>query len=327
MIRSRERWVLMAVGVACALGIAACANSDGDGYAGYVEGEYVYLAAPQAGYLRSLEAPRGTRVAAGQAVFAVSAEPDAQALAEAEARAGSARQRLENLREPRRPPEIAALEANLRAAEASQRLARTQLQQQEALAAKNFVSQARVDEARAAEAQAQAQAEAVRQQIATYRATLGRQAEVRGAQADLDAAVALAAQKRWLLERKIVVAPAAGEVSDTYYRPGEWVAAGAPVASLLPDNRRRLRFFVPETAVAGIRPGQAVEARCDGCTSPIRATVDFVSPRAEYTPPVIYSRGSREKLVFRVEAAPAAEQAPGLLPGLPVEVRLAGAPR
>ena len=59
----------------------------------------------------------------------------------------------------------------------------------------------------------------------------------------------------------------------------------------------------------------------------IRENLDFVSPRAEYTPPVIYSRGSREKLVFRVEAAPAAEQAPGLLPGLPVEVRLAGAPR
>jgi HlyD family secretion protein len=37
---------------------------------------------------------------------------------------------------------------------------------------------------------------------------------------------------------------------------------------------------------------------------------------------VIYSRGSREKLVFRVEAAPDAQQAASLRPGLPVDVRL-----
>jgi HlyD family secretion protein len=101
------------------------------------------------------------------------------------------------------------------------------------------------------------------------------------------------------------------------------VPAGAAVASLLPDRRRRLRFFVPETALAALRPGQAVEAACDGCAAPIRATVDFIAPQAEYTPPVIYSRGSREQLVFRVEAAPAPAQAAGLRPGLPLDVRLA----
>jgi HlyD family secretion protein len=95
------------------------------------------------------------------------------------------------------------------------------------------------------------------------------------------------------------------------------------VASLLPDDRRRIRFFVPETIVAQIHPGRMVEATCDGCAAPIRARIDFVAPQAEYTPPVIYSRGSREKLVFRVEAVPAPEQAATLRPGLPVDVRLA----
>jgi HlyD family secretion protein len=125
-----------------------------------------------------------------------------------------------------------------------------------------------------------------------------------------------------VVERKAVSAPAAGEVTETYYRPGEWVPAGAAVASLLPDNRRKLRFYVPETALAGLKPGQAVEAACDGCAQPIRASIDFIAPQAEYTPPVIYSRGSREKLVFRIEAAPAPEQAASLRPGLPVDVRL-----
>ncbi|HJW26965.1 MAG TPA: HlyD family efflux transporter periplasmic adaptor subunit [Rhodocyclaceae bacterium] len=307
-----------------AVALAACGNGQPPAYQGYVEGEFVYLAAPQSGYLKSLDLPRGSRVQAGQAVFAVAADPDSDALAEAEARADSARERVENLREPRRQPEIGALEANLRAAEASFALARTRLARQEALARQNFVSPANVDEARSAHDQARAQVEAARQQLATYRATLGRLPEVRGAQADLQAARAQSAQKRWLVDRKTVAAPAAGEVADTYYRPGEWVPAGSPVASLLPDGRRRLRFYVPETALAGLKPGLAVEAKCDGCATPIRATIDFISPQAEYTPPVIYSRGSREKLVFRVEAAPAGEQAANLRPGLPVDVRLAG---
>lgn len=309
--------------IVLALLVVGCNKDVATGYQGYVEGEYLYLAAPQAGYLKSLDAARGSRVRAGQAIFAVATDPDEQALAEAEAKAGAAREKVENLKEPRRAPEIAALEANLQAALASQRLAQTRLRQQESLARAKYVSQAALDEARSAFEQTSAQVEASRQQLATYRSTLGRQAEVRGAEADVRAAAAQAEQKRWVVERKAVTAPTAGEVTEIYYRPGEWVPAGAAVASVLPDERRRLRFFVPETALAAMRPGVKIEAGCDGCAEPIVATVDFVAAQAEYTPPVIYSRGSREKLVFRVEAVPSPEQATMLRPGLPVDVRLA----
>jgi len=302
--------------------LTACGNSGGEGFPGYIEGEYLYLAAPQAGYLEALIAPRGSRVSPQAPVFSVGADPDRQSLQEAEARAVAARERLRNLDAPRRTSEVATMEAQLRATEAALGLSASQLRQQETLASKHFVSAARLDEARAAYARDAAQADAARQQLATYRAALGRQPELRAAEADIQAAQAQVALKRWQVEKKTVTAPAAGEIADTYYRPGEWVPAGAAVASLLPDARRRLRFFVPETAVAPIVPGRAVEAHCDGCAAPIRAVVDFVAPQTEYTPPVIYSRGSREKLVFRVEAAPTPEQAAQLRPGLPVGVKL-----
>lgn len=309
--------------IVIAFSLPGCQRSEETSYQGYAEGEYLYLAAPQAGYLKTLDAPRGSRVSPGQALFALAGDPDDQVLAEAEAKTGAAREKVQNLKEPRRASEIAALEANQRAAEAALRLANIQLQQQESLAARNFVSRAKVDEVRSARDQATAQVESAKQQIATYRTALGRQAEVRGAEADLSAAAAQAAQKRWLVERKTLSAPAPGEIVESYYRPGEWVPAGAPVLSLLPDNRRRLRFFVPETIVAKLHPGDPIEARCDGCASPIQARIDFISAQAEYTPPVIYSRGSREKLVFRVDAVPAPEQASLVRPGLPVDVRLA----
>jgi HlyD family secretion protein len=295
-----------------------------DRYQGYVEGEYLYLASPQAGFLESLEAPRGMRVQAGQRLFSISPDPDLQALSQAEAQAISARERVKNLKAPRRAPEIAALEAQQNAAEAGLRLSEAQLSRQQRLAAEKFIAAAQVDEARAARDRDAAQVDALKQQIATYQSALGRRAEVGGAEADLQAAQAQVAQKRWQVERKSVAAPADGEIAETYYRPGEWVSAGAPVASLLPDGRRRLRFFVPETVVAKLAPGQGVTAACDGCDKPIHARIDFIAAEAEYTPPVIYSQGSREKLVFRVEAVPeAVDEARRLRPGLPVDVRLA----
>lgn len=313
---------LLAAAVLAAL-LGGCGKEDHGSYQGYIEGEYLYLAAPLAGYLNTLDAARGSRIAAGAPVFSVAAEPEQQGLREAEARETGAREKLRNLSEPHRPPEVAAMEAQLRVAEAALQLSERQLQQQESLAAKGYISSARLDEVRAARARDAAQVDAARQQLATFRATLGRVPEMRGAEADVDAARAQVAQKRWEVEKKVVAAPVAGEIADTYFRQGEWVPAGQPVASLLPDTLRRIRFFVPETVVANIRPGITVEATCDGCARPIRGTVNFVAPQAEYTPPVIYSRGSREKLMFRVEAVPAAEQAAALRPGLPIDVRLA----
>ncbi|MFA5915548.1 MAG: HlyD family efflux transporter periplasmic adaptor subunit [Burkholderiales bacterium] len=304
--------------------LAGCGKQSNDSYQGYIEGEYLYLAAPQAGYLDTLQAARGKRVAAGAAVFAVAADQEQQGLREAEAHELAAREKLRNLSEPHRPPEVAAIEAQLRVAQAALQLSETQLRQQEALAAKGFVSAARLDEVRAARARDAAQVDAAREQLATFRATLGRAPEMRGAAADVEAARAQVAQMRWQVEKKIVTAPAGGQIADTYYRQGEWVPAGQPVASLLPDNMRRIRFFVPETVVARIHPGSVIEASCDACAGTIRGTVDFVAPQAEYTPPVIYSRGSREKLMFRVEAVPAPEQAAALRPGLPVDVHLTG---
>jgi HlyD family secretion protein len=59
-----------------------------------------------------------------------------------------------------------------------------------------------------------------------------------------------------------------------------------------------------------------VRFACDGCPNGLTATIDFVSPRAEFTPPVIYSRESRDRLVYLVEARPSVR----LLPGQPVDV-------
>jgi HlyD family secretion protein len=150
-------------------------------------------------------------------------------------------------------------------------------------------------------------------------------------QALLTAQHAAAARQRgleqadWRFAQKQQAAPASGLVYDTYFRPGEWVPAGAPVLSVLPPEYMKVRFFVPEGDLGKMQVGTPLEIRMDGLAGPLEGKVSFVSPQAEYTLPIIYSRENRGKLVYLVEASLGAEGARQLHPGAPVEVRLKSA--
>jgi HlyD family secretion protein len=111
-------------------------------------------------------------------------------------------------------------------------------------------------------------------------------------------------------------------VSDTLFARGEWVPAGAPVVTLLPPGNVKVRFYVPEAQLGSVRVGQKVSVACDGCPRAVEAAIAFIAPQPEYTPPVIYSRENRARLVFMVEARPSPADAAALHPGQPVDVRL-----
>jgi HlyD family secretion protein len=127
-------------------------------------------------------------------------------------------------------------------------------------------------------------------------------------------------QTDWSFEQKKQAAPQAGLVYDTLYRQGEWVAAGKPVVALLPPQNIKVRAFVPETRVGSIHYGDTAQVTVDGVQNPFVGKVSYISPRAEYTPPVIYSRESRAKLVFMVESVFDSQVSANLHPGQPVDV-------
>ena len=141
------------------------------------------------------------------------------------------------------------------------------------------------------------------------------EANVRTLEAALEAA-------QWNLAQKSQAAPQAGLVFDTLYREGEWVPPGRPVVVLLPPGNIKVRAFVPETRVHGLHPGDEVRVIVDGAAVPLPGRISFISPHAEYTPPVIYSRENRSKLVFMIEATVDPNTAATLHPGQPVDVRL-----
>ncbi len=308
--------------VAVALALGACSPASSPPLQGYVEGEYVLVAAPAAGTLEKLFVSRGQIVEAGSPIFRLEhANEDAARLQAAE-QLRMARERLANLEGSRRPPEIEAAAEQAKQAQAAQELSTLQLKQQERLFAAGFISKAQMDAARASYDRDVARFAEVRAQTRLAKESIGRTAEIRAARADVEAARAALAQADWRLEQRSAAAAAKALVQDTYFVEGEWVPAGRPIASLLPPGNIKVRFFVPETQIGGLKQGAAISLRCDGCAHPIAAAISYISPQAEYTPPVIYSKESRAKLVFMVEARPGLADAPLLHPGQPVDVGL-----
>lgn len=276
---------------------------------GYVEGETLFLAAPVAGTVSSISVVEGDRVEAGQHVFTI--DPASLSAQSEQARAQVAEARTQ----------IAAAEANAQQAQAEVSAAAAELERARSdlnrlLAVRRndpaAVAGKDVDTAQAAMREATARLNAARD---TARA---RRAQVAAARAQTEQARGGAREVQIRVDQLSPPAPADARVEDVYFQPGEWVAANQPVVGLLPDDRVKIRFFVPEQEVARYRPGRNVRFGCDGCAGRQPARIRYVSPRPEFTPPVIFSRDSRDRLVFMVEALPARRA--GLMPGLPVDV-------
>ena len=301
--------------------LAGCQKPAGDSLQGYVEGEFVLLASPYAGQLQKLHVRRGDRVEAGKPVFALEQEAERAARLEAQEKLKTARARLDNLFAARRPDEIQALRAELTQARATRDLSASQLDQQRKLLKEGFTSQARYDEALRSLERDAGRVKEAEAQLRNALQPVGRDDERKAAEGDVAAAQASLAQAAWRLDQKSVAAPLAALVQDTYFVEGEWVPAGRPVASLLPPGNVKLRFYVPETILGAIQPGREIEAGCDGCPQPIAARVSYISSQAEYTPPVLYTREQRSKLMYLIEARPDPARAAGLRPGQPVDIR------
>lgn len=304
--------------LALTLVCSACAPATKPELHGYVEGEYVRVAAPFAGQLTVLSVQRGMPVVAGAALFALEQVNEKAVRLEAGERLQSAMARLANLQKGKRADEVSAVEAQLAQARASAKLSQTQLQRDERLVKERFIAPERLDQARAARDRDQAHVAELAAQLRVTKQS-ARPDEINAARAEVKASQASVDQAQWRLEQKSVKAPVSGLVQDTIYSAGEWVPAGMPVVSLLPPANIKIRFFIPEPLLAKFKIGQALQVACDGCAK-LSAQLSYVSTQAEYTPPVIYSNEARAKLVYMAEARLTPEDAVKLHPGQPVDI-------
>ena len=261
------------------VGLTGCGQNDDRAWLGYAEGDTAFVAAPQAGWVADLRVERGADVKLGDMLFTL--DDTAQAASRDQAQA-----------------QIAQAQGQMGQARASLELARKELVRQQGLLRAGATSRQALDQAKSA-----------------YDTAAALVAQINAAGQQARATLTGAAYQ---LSERVVVSRTAGRVQDVFFRPGEYAPAMTPVVSILPPGNVYVRFFVPETEFAKVHLGQKISIHCDGCGRDIAATVSFIAAQEEFTPPVIFSVGNREKLVFKVEA-----RAPGglaLHPGQPVDV-------
>jgi HlyD family secretion protein len=301
-------------------GLTGCDRRDSGIIQGYVEGEYVYVASPLAGQLQKLHVRRGDQAKEGDMLFELDNIPEKAAVEEAQRRLNQSKATLEDMTKGRRPTEMAALEAQLGQMRAALTFAETELRRQQRLAGTGATSKDDLDRAINQHDQNKHRVAELEAELQT--AKLGqREDQITAAEAEMKARAATLEKANWDLAQKQQKAPKSGVVFDTLFREGEWVAAGRPVVALLPPANVKVRAFIPEPEIGSVQHGDKMEVSFDGASGPMVGTVSFISPQAEFTPPVIYSRESRSKLVFMIELMFDQEVAATLNPGQPVDVR------
>ncbi len=285
---------------------------------GYVEGEPLYPAAALPGRLIEIRVQRGDVVSAGELLFTIDPARGEAQLNQALAELAAATALAADTRRGLRASELAAIEAQLAASQARLTEAQQTLGRTQPLAEAGAASMAQLDTATAAREAAAAQVESIRRQLQTAR--LGaRQDQIKAADERVHQAQAAVKAARATLDDQTQLAPVSGRIEEVFFQKGEWTPANQPVLSLIPDGRVRLRFFVPQGEVASYAVGRELAFGCDGCPEGLTARITYVSPRPEFTPPVIYSRDTRDRMVFLVEALPEGEAR--LAPGQPIDVK------
>ena len=307
--------------VAIASALGACGKGPPPGHQGYIEGEFVNVAAPIAGRLDRLHVKRGDTVAPGAPLFALESVNESAAQRQAKEQLEAAEAELADLRVGKRREEQDVTRAKLAEAQAEAQKSALRLERDEAQFLIGGIASQQLDDSRAAHAANLSRVRQLESELMVGDLP-GRSEQVRAQTAQVAAARAALEQAQWTLDQKSISATVGGRVHDTLYREGEWVAPGSPVVRMLPPGNIKVRFFVPESLVGAIAPGRAAIVRCDGCEADVPVQVTYVSADAEFTPPVIYSNETRAKLVFMIEARPEPADAEKLRPGQPVSVTL-----
>jgi HlyD family secretion protein len=320
-------WVM---GVVAAV-VPGMGQSSAPAWNGYVEVDYVYAAAASAGTIASILVREGQQVRQGDVLFVLEqGQQQAQlAVAQAQADAAAAQVKaaqatLANLKTGARPEELQVTEASLKQAEANLSLASQTLARTQDLFAKGNVPKSQLDQAQTSFDAAQAAVNQLKAQLTVAQLPArddqsdAAEANVAAAQGSEAAAKAAVNNAAAALADRTVKAPEAARIERLFFKAGEVAGAGVPVASLSGADAMKVEFYVNEADRQTLTLGQQVGVTCDGCAAGLTATISHFASDPQFTPPIIYSRDERSRLVFLTEATMDAED--GILPGQPVSV-------
>jgi HlyD family secretion protein len=299
----------------------SCSKENAKIYSGYVEAKLLYLSNPHGGKLQELPVSRGQAIKTSQKLFVLDPNPEQLDFENSQSAINEAVSNLKNLETGMRSTEIAAIEAQIEQVTKELAFYEKEADRYKKLFGKGATSHKSYDEASRNYFTTKARLTRLQADLGTAKLP-ARPDLINAAMARVAGAKANSSKIDWILSQKSETSPQDGVIYDTYYDIGEYVPPGKAIVSLLVPNNIKVIFYVPQSDLSHLTVNQSLELRCDNCNASVPAKIQFISQVAEYTPPVIYSENSREKLVFKVEAAFSSPSSTALLPGQPVDIYL-----
>jgi len=292
--------------------------------AGTVEATTADLGFQAPGRIATVDVDEGARVSAGDLIAKLDvAELDARRAA-AVAQLETARAQLRELERGARPEELAQARAAVVAADQKLEEARRDLDRTRRLEAGGAVSREALERVETAHVVAQTQAAQAREQLRLVQ-TGPRSERIEAARAQVAAAEAMVAQVDATLSNASIVAPFAGVVTVRHREPGETVAAGQPVVTLMNPADRWVRIYVREDRVGRVALGQPARITTDSHRdTEFSGRVVHIASEAEFTPRNVQTEEERVKLVYAVKVQVTGDDALALKPGVPADVVLLG---
>ncbi|GAB1582811.1 secretion protein HlyD [Phyllobacterium phragmitis] len=288
---------------------------------GNVDIRQVQLGFRVAGRIKEVLVDEGDAVKAGDVLARLDAAPAEDNVRAAEANVAGLTATLEKLQAGPRQAEIAQAQALYTESLADLQNAEQAFERARQLRPGGAISQAGVDQAKAARDMASARSQSALEALRLLQEGT-RPEDIAVARANLQAAEAELSAARTSLADTELSAPADGVVLSRVREPGAIVSPSDIVYVLSLTKPVWVRAYISEPDLGRVHPGMAVEVFSDTAPGkPYRGRVGFVSPVAEFTPKSVETPDLRTDLVYRLRII-VEDADPRLRQGMPVTVRI-----
>jgi HlyD family secretion protein len=277
---------------------SAGAQTEG-AYQGVVELDERTLGFEVGGRVSAVNAVRGALATTGQDLATLDSAIESTVRAGRESDVAVARAELALIKAGSRGEEVRAMEAQLRAARATESLLTKSLDREKALRARNASTDAAVEDLEGRLERSVGERQSVEQRLAELRR--GSRVEERTvAEARIATAAAAVQLEDERLRRHTLLSPADGTILDVHAKTGEIVSPGAPVVTLGDTKHPYADVFVPQGKLGGLKMGVRAEVRVDGEAAPFSGVIETVAQKTEFTPRFLFSDRERPNIVVRI---------------------------
>lgn len=285
---------------------------------GYIEGRFTYIAPTQAGIVTDIMVKSGDLVDENQALLKQDPMPQQENVQVKKHQLESAQAKLDDLGKARRPEEIKALEAAVEQAKADLVYAQAEYNRSQELIKRHAVSKDQLQREYSTFKKLQARIIELNAQLELGKLP-AREDQIISAQKDVEAAKNSLKSEEWSLDQKTIKTQKSGKVIDIYVRTGDYLAPGSPAIQFLTPDQIFVNVYVPQDKINTLKTGQKISFHVDGDPTWHKATITYISPTAEYTPPVLYTESARQKYVYLIRATPD-DSSFSYHPGQPIDI-------